>query len=334
MKKSSLMKLALAAGAAGAAGAAAGVVVAGRRWAAADDPDAETRLIVPEGREVRVPTDDGGEISVTVAGDADGQRRTFVLVHGWTNDRRIWAPVARLLLDRGHKVALYDQRAHGASRAGSDGLTIEALGADMRAVLEHLDASDAVVAGHSMGGMAAQAFAIEHPDVLAERVDAVALVSTASADLAMTGVVHKFAPRVLGSNWVGRLVSHERIGPFFVRGTLGRKASRTNLRVMQDTFAATDPSARAGFYEAIAAMDLSEGLADVNIPVLVISGTRDGLVAHKNSRRLADLIEGARFEAVPDAGHMLPLETPDALADLLEDLAPAASGRLSAAASR
>ncbi|MCU1448156.1 MAG: hypothetical protein JWP02_326, partial [Acidimicrobiales bacterium] len=39
MKKPSLLKLALAAGAAGAAGAAAGLVVAGRRWAAADDPD-------------------------------------------------------------------------------------------------------------------------------------------------------------------------------------------------------------------------------------------------------------------------------------------------------
>lgn len=332
MKKSSLLKLALTAGAVGAAGAAAGVVVAGKRWAAADDPDAETRLVVPEGRDVRVPTADGGEIAVTVAGDANQDGRTFVLVHGWTNDRRIWAPVARILVDRGHRVALYDQRGHGASRAGSDGLTIEALGADMRAVLEHLDARKAVVAGHSMGGMAAQAFAIEHPDVLEQRVDAVALVSTASGDLAMPGLVHKFAPRVLGSSWVGRLVSHERFGPFFVRGTMGRKATRSNLRAMQDTFSATEPSARADFYRAMAAMDLSEGLGGVDATVVVISGTHDGLVAHKNSRRLADLIEGARFEALPDAGHMLPLERPDAVADLLEGLTPASSSSLRTAA--
>jgi pimeloyl-ACP methyl ester carboxylesterase len=318
VKKSSLVKLALAAGAAGATGA---VVAAGRRWAANDDPDAETRLVVPDGDDVRVPTSDGGEIAGTAVGDG----RTFVLVHGWTNDRRIWAPVARLLVERGHRVVLYDQRGHGASRAGSDGLTIETLGRDMAAVLEHLDIRDAIVAGHSMGGMAAQTFAIEHPDVLSERVAAVALVSTASSELGMPGPIGLLAPLVLGSSLTSKLVSNSRLGPFLVRGTMGRKATRTNLRVMQDTFAATEPSARAAFYRAIAAMDLSEGLADVDVPVLVISGARDGLVAHANARRLVDVIDGARFEAVPDAGHMLPLENPDLLADLLERLAEESS---------
>ena len=326
------MKLALAAGAVGAAGAAAGIVVAGRRWAAADDPDAATRLTVPDGTDLRVPTADGGEIAGTLAGDANGGGRTFVLVHGWTNDRRIWAPAARLLVERGHRVVLYDQRGHGSSRAGAHGLTIESLGADMAAVLEHLDARDAVVAGHSMGGMAAQAFAIEHPAVLGERVAAVALVSTACSDLGMPGPGARFAPRVLGSSWVNRFVSHRRLGPALVRGTMGRTATLTNLRAMQDTFAATEPAARATFYRAMETMDLSEGLADVDVPVVVVSGTRDQLVAHSNSRRLADLIDGSRFEPVRDAGHMLPLETPDAVADILERLASESSAPARAAA--
>ena len=69
---------------------------------------------------------------------------------------------------------------------------------------------------------------------------------------------------------------------------------------------------------------------------MVVSGTRDKLVAHANARRLARIIEGARFEAVPDAGHMLPLETPDVLADLLEDAATtsATPARTLSAASR
>jgi len=206
----------------------------------------------------------------------------------------------------------------------------------MAAVLEHLDVHDAIVAGHSMGGMAAQAFAIAHPDVLDERVAAVALVSTASSDLGVAGPRGKLAPVVLGSSLVNRFVSHGRLGPFFVRDTMGKKPTLTNLRAMQDTFVATEPSARAAFYRAIDAMDLSEGLADVDVPVVVVSGTRDKLVAHANARRLASIIEGARFQAVPDAGHMLPLETPDALADLLEDVATtsATPARTLSAASR
>ena len=335
MQKSSLFKLALATGAATAAGAAAGAMLAARRWAAADDPDAATRLAIPDGTNVRIPTPDGGELAATLAG-ADNDGHTFVLVHGWTNDRRIWAPAARLLVERGHRVVLYDQRGHGSSRAGCDGLTIEALGADLAAVLEYLDARDAVVAGHSMGGMAAQAFAIAHPEVLADRVAAVALVSTACSDLGVPGPGGRLAPRVLGSSRVNSFVAHPRIGPFLVRGTMGRTATLTNLRTMQDTFAATEPSARAAFYRAMEAMDLTEGLADVDVPVLVVSGTRDQLVAHSNSRRLADIIDGARFEAVRGAGHMLPLETPDVLADVLEGLVATSEGppRTLSAASR
>jgi non-heme chloroperoxidase len=334
MKKATLLKLAMAAGGTAAAGAAAGTVVAGRRWAAADDPEAVARLTVPEGTTVRVPTSDGGEISATVAGSADaaGAAPTFVLVHGWTNDRRIWAPVARLLAERGHRVVLYDQRGHGDSRAGNAGLTIDAIGADMAAVLEHLDARNAVIAGHSMGGMAAQSFAIQFPDVLSERVTAVALVSTACGDLAMPGPAGRLAPRVLGSRAVNRFVSHDRLGPVLVRNTMGRKATLSNLRAMQETFAATEPGARAAFYLAMAAMDLSEGLADVDVDVVVVSGTRDQLVAPANSRRLASLINGARFESVPDAGHMLPLETPDVVADLLAGLAAQSAAPLGTAA--
>ncbi|TMK82497.1 MAG: alpha/beta hydrolase [Actinobacteria bacterium] len=207
---------------------------------------------------------------------------------------------------------------------------------DLAAVLEYLDARDAVVAGHSMGGMAAQAFAIAHPEVLADRVAAVALVSTACSDLGVPGPGGRLAPRVLGSSRVNSFVAHPRIGPFLVRGTMGRTATLTNLRAMQDTFAATEPSARAAFYRAMEAMDLTEGLADVDVPVLVVSGTRDQLVAHSNSRRLADIIDGARFEAVRGAGHMLPLETPDVLADVLEGLVATSEGppRTLSAASR
>src|SRR5581483_3588892 len=131
-------------------------------------------------------------------------------------------------------------------------------------------------------------------DVLAKRVAAVALVSTASSDLGLRGPSGKLAPSVLGSSWVNRVVSHPRVGPFFVRGTLGRTATHSNLKAMQDTFCATSPTARATFYRAMDAMDLREGLSDVEVPVVVVSGTRDQLVAHKNSRRLADLIDGAR----------------------------------------
>ena len=65
--------------------------------------------------------------TVTVAGDGP----PVVLAHCWTGGREVWAPVANRLVRRGHQVVLYDQRGHGSSSVGDDGLTIERLGAEL-----------------------------------------------------------------------------------------------------------------------------------------------------------------------------------------------------------
>ena len=167
-----------------------------------------------------VPTSDGGLLAVWVMGPDDGP--AVVCAHGWTGERRIWAASARRLVAAGRRVVVYDQRGHGASIAGSDSLTIAAIGADVASVLEHLDLRDAVVAGHSMGGMAVQSFAIEHKDVLAERVRALALVSTAGAEMGLKAL-DKSAASLIGSDSTTKAIADPRFGPFLVRSTFGRR---------------------------------------------------------------------------------------------------------------
>ena len=75
---------------------------------------------------------------------------------------------------------LYDQRGHGASTRGTAPLTIETLAHDLTAVLDAADVRDAVLAGHSMGGMTIMSLATHRPDVLKERAKATVLVATAA----------------------------------------------------------------------------------------------------------------------------------------------------------
>nr|MDQ2727771.1 alpha/beta fold hydrolase [Actinomycetota bacterium] len=103
--------------------------LARRRWAANPDPTGGAPLDLPTGREVSVPTGDGGSLAAWVMGPDDGP--AVVCAHGWTGERRIWAAPARRLVAAGRRVVVYDQRGHGASIAGSDGLTIAAIGADV-----------------------------------------------------------------------------------------------------------------------------------------------------------------------------------------------------------
>lgn len=55
-------------------------------------------------------------------------------------------------------------------------------------------------------------------------------------------------------------------------------------------------------------------LADIRCPTLVVAGAEDQLRSADEARELADGIPGARLETVPGAGHLIPLEQPQALA--------------------
>ena len=306
---------------AGAGGAVAllGLARTVRTWERAHDPTAGQPLCLPDGREVQIPAPDGGLLHATVAGPDDA--RTFLLAHCWTGDRRVWGVVARKLVDAGHRVVLYDHRGHGASTAGTQGLSIDALADDLRAVLEHLDLRHVTLGGHSMGGMCAQAFAIRDPQVFNQRVDAMVLVATACEAVGAGQLLDKVAGRALGNTHFDRWLTHPSVGPAFLRGAVGRQPALSHLQAVAETFVATAAEARTTFFTSMREMNLTDGLPSVAAPVTVVGGTRDRLLPPRYSRRIAELVPNARLVMLEDAGHMLPWEAPDELVQLFVDAA-------------
>jgi len=292
----------------GAAGAATGAVLAYRRWAAQPEPEGAAFGVL-EGTDGTVNTPDGTTIAYTEAGDPTGP--PVVLIHGWTEDRRVWAPVARRLTEAGRRVIAYDQRGHGASSVGPAGYTIDALADDLRAVLEGLDLRQVTVAGHSMGGMAAQALALHHPDVVNERVAGLVLVSTSASEAGISGRRERQAEWLFATTGFQRAISHPTVGPLLTRGVIGRRPNLSHMRGTADMLANTSVATRTGFLTAMGSMDLTAGLGGIKVPVTVMVGTRDQLTPLAAGRRIASLVNGAHLEVVPDAGHLLPLERPE-----------------------
>lgn len=302
-------------GAAAGAASVAALELSHRRWAAAHDASGGDQLGLPPGTHRTVTAPDGAELAVLDCGPADGP--VVLLSHCWTGDRRIWGPVARRLVEQHCRVVLYDQRGHGASSVGDAGLAIEALGDDLGAVIDQLDLKDVVVAGHSMGGMSAQSFALRHPEVRRDRVKGIVLVATAASNRTSFGPADRLALWAVGSGRVHRAMSHHKVGPVLVRGVIGRDASIHHLRAVTETFTATPTETRVGFLRAMHAMDLTPGLAVLDTPTTVLCGTRDALTPIAESRRMAAAIPGAALEELPGFGHMLPNEAPDQVADAI-----------------
>ena len=256
-----------------------------------------------------VATLDGAELAVWDVGSGP----TVVLPHCWGCTHAIWVPVARRLVESGHRVVLYDQRGHGASTRGTAPLSIETLGDDLYAVLEDRQVEDAVLAGHSMGGMTIMSLATYQPKVLAERACGLVLVATAAADMASGAIgMERFASGLMASPAVS-LALRSGAGNRFVRGVFGADPVREQMDLTRTLFAQTAPRVRSGFLTAMTAMNLLEGIATIGIPTTVMIGSRDRLTAPARSDQLVAAIPGARLVTLPGRGHMLPLEDPDAV---------------------
>lgn len=297
-----------------AAAVTAGAVVGARsrRRGRDHDPCGPDGFALPGGEHRVVRTADGAELSVLVAGPPDGP--TVVLAHCWTGTSAVWAPVARRLVRLGYRVVLYDQRGHGASSFGAGLETVEILGDDLATILAAVDARGAVVGGHSMGGMAAQAYIARHQDE-PDRVAAVVLVATAAR------VLGRALPGVLAERAIGdaspAFTRQGRTGALLARGAFGRSPGPGHADFVCSTLGATAGPVRAGCLSAMARMDLRPGLAAAAVPATILVGSRDLLTPPRLARALQQAWPGSSLGVVPGAGHMLPLEAPDAIVDAI-----------------
>jgi pimeloyl-ACP methyl ester carboxylesterase len=284
-----------------------------RGWRTAPDPTGGDPLRLPDGEDRTVTAPDGAALAVRVAGPPDGP--TVVLIHGWTNDRRVWGPVGRRLVAAGCRVVLYDQRGHGQSGVGDGGLSIQALGADLLAVLRSVGAHDAVIAGHSMGGMAAQVFMLNHSADAEQRVKHLFLVASACNRVQNTKFSHHLTDLAVADRAV-----RSAAGRHFVRFTLGSNPVLAQLDAVRAMFVATPPHIRGGLRRAMYGMDLSDELRHLTVPVTVVAATMDRVLPASRSRHIAALVPHAQLHVI-DAGHMLPWEAVDDIATLITDVA-------------
>lgn len=107
-----------------------------------------------------------GHEGATLRGEVAGEGPPILLLHGLTATRRYVVHGSRALERAGNRVVQYDARAHGASSPADDPATYryEVLARDALAVLDHLGAGRAALAGQSMGSATAIAVALARPD--------------------------------------------------------------------------------------------------------------------------------------------------------------------------
>ncbi|MFE7632980.1 alpha/beta fold hydrolase [Kitasatospora sp. NPDC057518] len=203
------------------------------------------------------------------------------------------------------RVLAPDQRGFGGTGLGDDEPSLDLVADDLALLLDAAGIERAVVAGLSMGGYAALALARRHPDRLAGLL----LANTrATADTdAVRANRERMAAAVTARDSV-RLLLDERVAA----GQLGPDSQHLVERV-EAMVAAAAPASVAWAQRAMAARpDSLDVLAGLPVPVAVVAGAEDALVAPEEAEAMLRARPDAELTVLPRVGHLSALEAPEA----------------------
>jgi 3-oxoadipate enol-lactonase len=256
-------------------------------------------------------TRDGIRISYTLHGDVASPRRA-ALVHSVAMDRQFWQPVAERLA-KDTAVVTFDCRGHGASDKPAGPYTVEQFADDIADMLTHLGWDKTLIAGASMGGMVALAFAARHP----ARTFALGLIDT-------TAWYGAEAPKT----WAARADQAVKQGlqslvDFQTTRWFGDDFRANNPDVVQrciDIFLKNDLPAYVEACHMLGRADLRAALPTLTMPTAVVVGEEDYAAPVAMAQALHDGIAGSTFTVLPKARHLTPLEVPDVIAAELDRL--------------
>lgn len=254
---------------------------------------------------MRVARVNGVRLHHALSGPADGPPVVFAGSLG--TDLRVWDALLPHL-PPGLRVLRYDMRGHGLSDAPPGPYGMGDLVAELAGLMDHVGLRGALVVGLSIGGVVAQGLAAERPEL----ARALVLVCTA----AKIGTPESWAARREAVRRDGiEGIADGVLERWFSRRFRAERADEVAL--WRHMLARTPREGYLGCCAALAETDLRLSTAGLRQPVLAVAGSEDGATPPDLVRETAESVAGARFALLRGAGHIPPVEAPEALAGLI-----------------
>jgi 3-oxoadipate enol-lactonase len=246
--------------------------------------------------------------------ECSGTGEPLLLIAGFGCDHAIWTLVAAELA-ASYRVYLFDNRGLGQSTGADSVASIHQMAGDAAALMEALDLGRVHLAGHSMGGMIAQELALMHPNWVRSLV---LLSSCSHQDNRGKAIIRSWGelPSLLDIETSTRLI----LPWIYTEAFYADPVLIENLiAVILANPAPPDPKVLKCQAKAIMDFDSSERLAGIRCPTLVIVGEQDILLPPSAAGQLARGILSAELLVLEGTGHGLLVETPQRVAQAMQD---------------
>jgi 3-oxoadipate enol-lactonase len=236
--------------------------------------------------------------------ESAGTGPALVLVHGFPFDRRMWAAQGVALADI-CRVISRDLPGRGLSTGHSaDGASIDTYADHVAEVIRYRAGGQAAVAGLSMGGYIALALWRRHPHTITSLI----LSDTRAGADSEEGREARSTNADIA--WrEGTIGLAEAMLPRLLAPTTDKSVRDRVLQMFEETPTLT---AIADLLAMRDRPDSTETLGSIGVPTLVVRGAEDAIASAEDSAIMAEGIPGACHVTIPAAGHLAPMENPEA----------------------
>ena len=253
-------------------------------------------------------------------GPEDG--RKWVFVHGLMGYGANWRKIVAGL-ESTERCLTYDQRGHGRSMKPASGYAPEDYADDLKSILDELGWREIILVGHSMGGRNVLNFASRYPDYISRLViEDIGAEANPSA--------HVYYEQLLGLAPVpfqSRAAAREYFMNDFVKVAQTREPVQvlaqyfySNMEEKEDGTVSWKFSKDA-MIESVKAgrgMDRWAEVASLTMPTLLVRGENSQELSRENYHKMLDLNEALRGVEIPQAGHWVHSDQPQAFLDAIK----------------
>ena len=234
-----------------------------------------------------------------------GAGEPLLLIAGLGAPHGAWRRIAPPLAEK-YRVIIFDNRGTGRTAMTDEAVTIPLMAADAKAVLEAANVESAHILGMSMGGMIAQEFALNYPEMT--RTLTLAVTNCGGREPVLP------APEVLFTLSGRGIKTPEEafwaMAPYIYDETTPRAIVAEDLAAREGNF--TKPE---NFMRQLQAIMSWQGtfsrLPNITAPTLVIGGENDQLIPCANSKIIADQIPNAKLVELENSSHIFMTDQPE-----------------------
>lgn len=215
-----------------------------------------------------------------------------------------------------YRCVTFDFRGQGQSQVTLDGYDMDTLKEDASELIERLDCAPCHFFGHSMGGFVGIRLAVHRPEL----VKSLILVNT-SADPEVKANLPKYRLLNFIARWIGPWAVARNVMRIFFSPNFQSDPTREKARIKwRQNIAANHPiGVTRAVRGVITRESVNEVLDKIRVPTLIIAGEWDAALPPERSRRMHARIPNSRLVTIPNAGHMAPVEYPEAVNKALKE---------------